>query len=57
MALTIPNTNRVRSSTDSTVADSLRETQQYINRNVTQAAGNKRSTPKAGSRPVLPVAK
>lgn len=57
MAITIPNITRVRGTTETTVADALHQTQQYINRNVNPIKGNARAVPRAGSRPVLPVRK
>lgn len=57
MALTVPNTNRTRGTTETVVADQIREVQQYVNRNVPQVPGNAIKVPRAGSRPILPVAK
>lgn len=57
MALTVPNTNRIRATTESTVASAIRETQNYINLNVPQQKGTAVAPPKTGSRPIMPVAK
>jgi hypothetical protein len=55
MAVRIPNTSRIRASTDSTVAGALNTLKTYINQNVTPKAGTARPAPVRGSRPIHPV--
>jgi hypothetical protein len=55
MAVTIPNTSRIRATSDSSVVDALQQLAQYVNRNVTPAAGTRVAPPAPGSRPINPV--
>ena len=49
-----PNTERIRSTADSTVADNLEQVTKYINANVNPKAGNRRAVPSAVSHPITP---
>lgn len=55
MAVTVPNTNRIRATADTTEADALKKLADYTNQNVTPAAGNKVPVPTAVSHPVKPT--
>ena len=57
MSLTVPNLNRIRSTADTTVADALQQTAQYVNRNVPQAAGTRRAAPSNKTHPITPTGK
>ena len=55
MALTVPNTNRIRTETDSTVADALQTIVGYVNKNVTPVAGTRIPPPTNKTRPITPT--
>ncbi len=55
MAVKIPNTERIRHTADSTIADALTQVTSYINKNVTQKPGNRVAPPVRGNRPVHPT--
>jgi hypothetical protein len=55
MAVTIPNTERIRHTADSTVADALQQVTNYVNKNVTQKPGTRKAPPVRGNRPIHPT--
>jgi hypothetical protein len=55
MAITVPNTNRIRATSDPTQADAVVKIAAYATQNVTPAAGNKVAAPTAVSHPIRPV--
>ncbi len=55
MAISIPNTPRIRATVDSTVADALTQVTKYINTNVTPVAGTRIPPPTNKTRPITPT--
>lgn len=52
--ITIPNSERIRTTVDSTIADAFQQVTEYINRNTTPVAGTRRPAPTSNTHPIVP---